>query len=713
MPMPPEERRPTLTPQLALRVAIVGSFALGLFAIVFFRLWFLQVLSGDQYVKAATVNRVRKIDIAAPRGEVLDANGTALVDSVKTRAVQVSPEDLPVPVTLDKLNTIEHPPRADAVVYNRLANVLGLPTKRVRCQLHMPGPNSFPLSPVACRVGQQLTLQSYANVTVRSGAVVSRVMQFYLAERQRLFPGVQVQKVYVTHYPYKTLAAQVLGTVGPITSAEVAAKSYSGAAPTDIVGQSGLEAQYDSFLRGTDGSQKVQVNALNQPTGELGTQSPVPGHNLKLSLNSQLQRVGEQALQQSMSLNSSPGGSFVAMNPFTGAVYAMGSLPSFDPSLFTGNLSQAKYSQLTNPNNGDALLNRATQSQGPTGSTFKPITSTAALQSGQWTTDSLFTDTGTFCVGTGAATQCRHNAGHAVDGTLNLVSALRVSSDDFFYNLGARLNVDPAKARNGGPLDQWAYQFGIGRHTDVDLPNEAIGTLPTPAWRAGRNKLEAECDTAAGPFRWTAPDGHHTSAHHHPGWHRSPKHAPGGCGIADGTNRPWSIGDNESLAVGQGDVQVTPLQLAVAYSALANGGTVVRPHFGVDIQDQDGTVLQTVNPPPSRHLQPTINPFYRTAILTGLNEAAQSSGGTSSDVMGTFPMKVYGKTGTAQYTNQPDYAWYSCFVIDNTNRPIEVVVHVEKGGFGDVAAAPVARQILSQWFFGKAGKYIAGASATL
>jgi penicillin-binding protein 2 len=710
MSAPPEDRRPTLTPQLALRAAIVGSVALGLFAIIFFRLWFLQVLSGEQYVKAATVNRVRSIGIAAPRGEVLDASGTPLVDSVKTLQVQISPEDLPAPATLDKIETLEHPPRADAVVYNRLAHVLGLSTKRTKCQLHMPSPNVFPLSPIACLVGQQVTLQAYANVTVRSGSVVTQVMQFYLAENQDKFPGVQVQKVYVTHYPYKTLAAQVLGAVGPITADEIGAKSYPGAARTDIVGQTGLEAQYDSFLRGKDGYQRVQVNALNQPTGELGTHNPIPGHNLKLSLNSQLQQVGQQALAESMSDNASPGGAFVAMNPYTGAVYAMGSLPSYDPSVFTGNLSAAKYKQLTNPADGYPLLNRATQSAGPTGSTFKPITATAALSSGEWGVDSVFDDTGQFCVGTGAAQQCRHNAGHAVDGSLNLVNALRVSSDDFFYNLGARLNEDPSKAPKGGPLDTWARNYGIGQPTDVDLPAEATGTLPSPLWRESRNKLEAECDSATGQFKWT--NGHATSSHHHKGWHRSKGHAPGGCGIADGTNRPWSIGDNESLGVGQGDVQVTPLQLAVAYSALANGGTVVRPHLGIDVQDQDGTVLQTIDPPPSRHIP--IGPFYRSTILEGLHDAAQTAGGTSDDVMGDFPMTVYGKTGTAQYTNQPDYAWYACFVIDHTdNRPILVVVHVEKGGFGDVAAAPVARQILSQWFLGKPGKYVAGTSTSL
>src|SRR5262249_12577349 len=162
--------------------------------------------------------------------------------------------------------------------------------------------------------------------------------------------------------------------------------------------------------------------------------------------------------------------------------------------------------------------------------------------------------------------------------------------------------------------------------------------------------------------------------HDHPGWRRSPKHPPGGCGIADGTNRPWSIGDNESLAVGQGDVQATPLQVAVAYAALANGGTVVRPHLGLDVRSPDGGIVRSVNPVPARHR--SINPAYLRTIRQGLHEAAQSPGGTSDDVMGSFPMTVYGKAGTAQYANQPDYAWYAGFVTDHTSQPIVVAVHV-------------------------------------
>ena len=713
-PPPQEDRRSPLTPQLALRAAIVGSFALGMFAIIFFRLWFLQVLSGDQYVKAANVNRVRDIKVAAERGEVLDRSGAVLVDSIKTLAVQISPPDLPVPASLADIATLEHPPAADQRVYDSLSHVLRIPTRARRCQLHMPQPNVFSLSPVACLVGQQVSLLPYADVTIRKGSAVNRDVQFYLAERQRQFPGVQVQRIYVTHYPDTTLAAQVLGYVGPISPTEHAMKTYSGLPQDSIIGQTGIEAQYDSFLRGTDGYQRVQVNSLGQPVGDLPGKAPVTGHYLRLSLDANLERVGQAALAHSLSLNNSPGGAFVAMNPTNGEVYGMGSLPSYDPSIFTGNLSQSKYNQLIGPNSGDPLLNRAIQSAGPSGSTFKPITATAAMESGAWSPGQIYDDTGQFCIGSGLAQQCRHNAQHASFGPVDISGAIKVSSDDFFYNLGALTNPNPYKHPSGGPVDTWAYRFGIGRTTGVDLPDESIGTLPTPTWRSGRNQLEAQCDSATGPFRWT--NGTNFSAHYHKDWHRGPKHAAGGCGIADGTNRPWSVGDNINLAVGQGDVQLTPVQLAVVYSALANGGTIVRPHLGLDVQQRDGTVLQTISPPATRHI--SINSGYLDAIRTGLREAASQQGGTSADVMGDFPAPVYGKTGTAQYIVngvEQDYGWYACFVPSSINGkpPIVVVVKVEKGGFGDVAAAPVARQILSQWFFGKPGPYKAGSSTSL
>jgi penicillin-binding protein 2 len=271
-----------------------------------------------------------------------------------------------------------------------------------------------------------------------------------------------------------------------------------------------------------------------------------------------------------------------------------------------------------------------------------------------------------------------------VYGVLDLVNAIKVSSDDFFYNLGALTNADPAAAPNGGALQHWARLYGIGRRTGIDLGGETSGNLPSARWRERIDRLELRCE------------------------HK--RHVPS-CGIADG--RPWSIGDNINLAVGQGDVQVTPLQLAVAYAAIANGGIVVRPHIGFAVQSPDGTVLRRINPRPARRLN--IDPSYLAAIRAGLRAAASQPGGTSADVFGSFPEEVYGKTGTAQRpAGQADQSWYACFVPDwATRTPIVVAVTVEQGGWGAQAAAPTARQILSEWFFGARGKFIAGASRTL
>jgi penicillin-binding protein 2 len=676
-----------------------------MFAIIFFRLWFLQVLSGDAYANQARGNYVRKIDVPAPRGQILDRSDNVLVDSKRATAVEISPPDLPVPLQLcdpstqlvggvwDRSCSIAHPPARDIALYDHLARVLGMSTRRQNCPVD--GYQVLHLSPIACAVASGYVKLSYA--TVKIATDVPNDVLYYLEERQSKFPGVQIQPVWLRTYPLHELAAQLFGTIGPISCAALQLKEkpnasncelknprFKGVPQQDDVGQSGLEWSYNQYLQGSDGTEKVQVDALGRFIGDVGEVQPVPGNNLRLSLDVNLQRAGEEALRTAVStIPNADGGAFVAMNPDNGQVYAMGSNPSFDPNIFTKPVPKAVYARLNNPASNYPLINRATQTAGPTGSTFKPITATAALESGAWSTSDVFDDNGQYCF----SGQCRHNAGMAAYGVLDLVQALKVSSDDFFYNLGVATNADPSKHPNGGALQHWARLYGIGQPTGIDIGGEASGTLPTPAWRAERNKLEAECDNATGPYKGGR------------------KHPPGGCGIADGTNRPWSVGDNESLAVGQGDVQVTPLQLAVAYSAIANGGTVVRPHLGLAVQSPTGAVLREINPPPVRHLP--INPLYLETIRQGLREAASQPGGTSFPVMGNFPEQVYGKTGTAQYTGQPDYSWYACFVPRSaTSKPILVVVTVARAGFGVQAAAPVARQILSQWFFGNPGKFM-------
>ncbi len=676
---PPDQRRPPmLTPQLARRVTVLGTFALALFAIIFFRLWFLQVLSGQRYLAQASQNgSVREIAVAAPRGDVLDSRGNLLVDNTRALDVQLSPPSLPKSAS------------ARAAEYRRLAHVLGISMRARGCRVYDATTKRTVrehLATIPCDIAQQRAQIPYANVTIKTN--VSRDTQFYILERLNLFPGVQVQQVYERSYPLGPLAAQLFGTVGRITRPELRDPRYGGASPNDVVGQSGLEWYYNHYLQGQDGNQRVLVDAAGNFQRYLRGTPPTPGHTLRLSLDMNLQRVGQTALQQSIDTNApGQGGAFVAMNPQNGQIYAMGSLPTYNPNVFTRPIPTSQFDAEFGASHHYPLLDRAIQSPGPTGSTFKPITATAALQSGRWGLNETYDDTGKFCQGT----LCRHNAGGVANGVLNIVQAIRVSDDIFFYNLGALLN---SQAPHGGPLQHWAHRYGIGRPTGIDLGGELPGTLPTPAWRAERNKLEYECDHATGPYKG------------------KPKHAPGGCGIADGTNRPWSSGDNVNLAVGQGDVQVTPLQLAVAYSAIANGGTIVRPHVGSAIESANGTVVQRIDPPPLRHLH--INPVYLAAIREGLHEAAQSPGGTSDAVFGNFPEKVYGKTGTAQYNGQHDYAWYVCFVPAwATKKPILVAVHVEQGGFGAVGAAPVAREILSQWFFGHSGKYVPGTSQTL
>jgi penicillin-binding protein 2 len=665
----PEERRPPLTPQLALRVAIVGSVALAMFAIIFFRLWFLQVLSGDKYAKAATTNRERQLAVAAPRGQILDRDGNVLVDSKPTIAVQLSPPDLP------------RNPARRARLYGRLAPILGISTKRSKCTI-IGGPHVVhaQLAPIPCAVAQQHALLPYANVTIKTD--VPNDVHYYLAERQDQFPGVSVEQVWLRRYPLHDVAAQLFGTVGPITPAELKESRYRGVSQQSIVGQSGLEWYYDRYLRGVDGAERVQVDALGRFTRYLSERKPIAGHSLKLSLNLNLQKAGQQALAEAIGNNPpAPAGAFVALNPVNGEVYAMGSSPTFDPNIFTKPLSEAAYKKLNNASSGFPLFNRAIQSSYPTGSTFKGITATAALQSGAWNLGSIYDDTGTYQNGPG---DTRHNAGHAAYGSVDLTQAIQVSSDNFFYNLGRLLNADPTKYPKGGALQQWARKFGMGRTTGIDLGGENAGILPTPAWRAGRDRLELRCEK---------------------------KRKVPNCGIADG--RPWSVGDNENLAVGQGDLEATPLQLAVAYSALENGGNVIRPHVGLEVDAPDGTVLQRIDPPPSRRLH--IASQNLDAIRSGLHAAASQSGGTSADVFAGWDQSrfpVYGKTGTAQHFGQQDQSWYVCFVPDPV-RPIVVVVTVEQGGFGAQAAAPAAREILSQWFYGKRGQFVSGSSKTL
>ncbi len=668
----PEDRRPPLTPKLALRVAILGSFALAMFAIVFFRLWFLQVLTGDRYLAQASTNFKREITIPAPRGEIWDRNGNVLVSSRRSTAVQIAPAELPKSAVRRQREL------------TRLAKVLGISARPAPC--HVDGQGNHLLAQIPCDVAQQQALLSYANATVKTD--VAPVVHYYLAERADEFPGVSEPTVYLRSYPYHELAAQLFGTVGQISGTcpagsgkgcvpEVHQAHFRGVPHDAIVGQGGLEYSYDRYLRGTNGAKRVQIDAAGNFQRYLKPTAPVPGNTLKLSIDLGLQKAGQVALGDAIARNPpANAGSFVALDPRNGEVLGMGSVPSFDPNSLVKPLTQAQYNRIKGQL-AQSQINRAMGSPYPTGSTFKAITATAALQSGTITPGSVINDPGSVTI----AGQTFKDSGGVGSGSVSLVDAIRVSSDVFFYTLGARMNpANPVAHPQGGPLQYWARQYGIGRSTGIDIANEFAGILPSPSWRTQRNALELA----------------HERTHH-----------VGCCTYSD--LRSWSIGDNIQLATGQGDLEATPLQMAVAYAAIENGGTMVRPHVGLEIDQQSGVVVRPINPAPQRRL--SIDPGNLDAIRQGLRAAASQPGGTSADVFAGFPQPVYGKTGTAQHNNQADQSWYVCYVPDAT-RPIVLAVTIEQGGFGAAAAAPAAREILSEWFSGNRGKYLAGTSTT-
>ena len=602
-----DERGPAMTNRLALRIALFGGFAVVLFAVLFFRLWLLQVLDGEKYLAEAKNNRTRSFRTSAPRGEILDRNGKLLVANRTSLALQINPRKLP-----------EDPAERRAEL-TKLAALTHSTLRKVRRTMH-----------------EELKLAPAAPVTLRRD--VGHYLVFYLQENQEDFPGVEVQRVFVRAYPDGTLGAHFVGTVGEIDEEQLKEVRYKGLAPGDEIGQSGVEDTYDRYLRGRPGLTRIQVDALGEPTpnGRLVSKPPVPGDNLKLTIDQSVQEAGEAAMAE----RGLPGG-FITMDVHTGEILALGSFPTFEPALFARpTLTQAQVDATYN-NPAAPLTDRATAGLYPTGSTFKLITALAALESDNLQVSEPIEDPGVLVVGG----QEFKNAGEAANGTVSLVSALEVSSDVFFYTLGLRM-------WNTGELQHWAHALGIGRPTGIDLPGAEEGLLPSQHWR---NQLYKEGET----------------------------------------ERPWSAGDNIQLATGQGDLQTNPLQMAIAYATLANGGTVVTPHVGKEVTDAAGRVLKEFAPKPRRHIQ--IDPEYRAAILEGLHDAAQNGGGTSFEVFGNFPIEVAGKTGTAQRPPHLDQSWYGVLA-PYPNPRIVTFVTMEEGGFGAESAAPAARKILEAYF---------------
>jgi penicillin-binding protein 2 len=543
------------------------------------------------------------------------------------------------------------PPDAARIrsLYRRLGKVIGVKPRTIQQ-----------------RVIQGLADTPYSDITIKTLAG-DRAAFDYLLERKDRFPGVVVTKRYLREYPFKTLAAQLFGTVSEVTPGELKHKAYKGVRQGTRVGQSGLEAHYDKYLRGHDGYTKVVVNSTGNRDEQQRTteKRPRQGQRLQLTLDLGLERAANHALAKVIgyaAVNGAKAGAYVAMDPTNGSILALGSYPSFDANILAKPISQHTYDRLTSQANGSPLFDRAISATYPTGSTFKPITSLAALTSGVISLSSIIVDTGSYKLGT----QTYQNAGGASYGALNLVRALKVSSDIFFFQLGAQLDA------KGPVIQEWARKLGLGRPTGIDLPGEFSGLVPDRRWRDAAYRKYLRCAK---------------KAHVTPGTTQ----ALYACG---GIERPWAPGDNVNLAVGQGDLQATPLQLATVYSTIVNGGTVVHPHLGNAIQDGAGRLIEQLRWPARRKV--AIPASYRSAIMEGLHEAATEPGGTSADIFSGYPYPIYGKTGTAERAPNPDQAWYAVYV-DAPTKPIVIVTTVERGGFGAETAAPAACLMLNEW----------------
>ncbi|HWB31833.1 MAG TPA: penicillin-binding protein 2 [Acidobacteriaceae bacterium] len=560
-------------------------------------MWRLQVLGVDNYRVLAEENRIRKEPIPAPRGKIFDRDGRLLVDnypSVSCYLVRQQARDLDSDIPL-------------------IARGLDIPVDQVQATLRR-----FASEP------------RYERIPLKDD-ITPDEQAFIEAHRNEL-PELETVDEPRRLYPLNGFAAHLIGYVGEVSEADLESGRYDFYEPGDMVGKSGVEATYDRWLRGVDGYREVVVNSHGKEVGQLGEQLAIPGHDLRLTIDLDLQKVAEKAMEGKI-------GGVVAMDPHTGEILAMVSRPTFDPNQFAGRLTRSYWSQIVNDPN-HPLLNKAIQAQLAPGSTFKIIMSLAGLQ------ENVAQDMHVMCNGGGTF------FGHffACDkhhGMVDIDHAIPWSCDTFYYTLAEKLGIDT--------IAKYAKEVGLSQKTGIDLPDEADGTMPSTEW-----KLRTQ-------------------------------------------HEKWYAGEVISVGIGQGAIQVTPVQLARALSGIASGGSLVRPHVVMpgEVSPQIAATVLENHPGSGNRTIPitpanweTITDAMAQTMLTGTASAAHLEG-----------IDFAGKTGTAQVVShsagatslgvgaERANAWF-VGMAPRRNPDIVVAVLVEHGGWGADAAAPVAAQIV-------------------
>jgi len=644
------------------RLLLVHVLVACMFLVLLGRLWQVQIIDGDRYARAAVEDHTRQVVLPAVRGQIVDQRGRPLVRNRTAMTVSV-----------DYITLSRRPDNGRAVL-RRLARLLGMPYREIARKVRLCGP----------KVGKPCWAGSpYQPIPVAEGVDERIAMQ--IVERPEEFPGVTAELQPVRDYPEGGLAAHVLGYVGP--------DSTRGGGPYGVrfVGRDGLEASYDAELRGREGSRQLVVDSAGQVLRVVREEPPQPGATLVTSIDVKVQRVVEKALERAVRKTrpaSARSGAAVVMDVRTGRVVAMAAYPSYDPSVWTGGIRPADYKRLTSAAHGQPLVSRAIQGQWPPASTWKIVSLAAAVDAG-YDLYGRYDCSGSYRVGD----RSFRNFGGIGYGFMDLRRALVVSCDTIFYRFAYDMWVKDERAkRPAEPMQRMARAFGFGAKTGIDLPGEAAGRVPGREWKRAywEQTKEETCKAAKTGYPSLAKTDPQRAAY-------LKAVAAEHCA----TGYLWTPGDAANFSIGQGDVLVTPLQLARAYAALANGGKLFSPRIGKAVVGADGRVLRTITPPVVGRLP--VSGKTLAYIRDALAEVPRS--GTAAGAFAGFPLDelpVAGKTGTAEAYGVNDTSWFASFAPADKPRFVVVVV-VTQGGAGADAAAPAAREIWSG-IYGLEGK---------
>jgi penicillin-binding protein 2 len=651
-----------------MRLFVIGVLVFSLFCTLFARLWYLQVMAGDSYANAADNNRTREVLTPAPRGTIVDSLGRTLVGNRVSLVISVDRS------VLAKLTE-----KQQEGVLGRLAKVLGQKPADLTARTKLCGEPGAS-KPPACWNGSP-----YQPIPVAKD--VSEQVAIEVMERREDFPGVAAESAALRAYPapYGVNAAHILGYLSPITTEELDKVQAAGQDPlthrSDLVGRAGVERTYNAVLRGTPGVKTVSVDAVGYTTGTVKQTAPVPGSTLVTSIDARVQASVEKELRGAIMTARkqydkitkrnyvADSGAAVVMDTKTGRIVGMASYPSYDPGVWVGGISQRELDALYSPQSGTPLLSRALQGQLAPGSTFKPITTAAALGAG-YSPKTRLDCSSFFEVGN----RRFKNYESASYGMIGFDQALALSCDTFFYRIAYALWLK--EGGNSGtidaldPLVEMAKKFGLGKPTGIDLPGEASGRIADRKWKKSYYDAQKDyyCKLADNPPAGTSEFLKQFSREF----------------CVDGYR--YRAGDAVNFAIGQGDTTLTPIQLATVYSALSNGGILWEPRVAQKVIGPNGKAKAIPSKISARLPVPAASLRY---IDNALKETVRS--GTAAWKFNGFPLDqvpVRAKTGTAEVYGKQTTSWLASY----TDR-YAVVMMISQAGTGSGASGTAVRRI--------------------